>query len=110
MSMKRLSKFLYAVAIIWVGLAVATLTRVPYYAGSINIRPLYAGLMLGNAVAAGILARWWTPDKLIVKWVGYLWIGANILLTIADQMGGVDYAILGMGVAVLWMMINEDKN
>ena len=86
--LKKLKIGFLGLAVMWVVLAILTLGRDEYMVSGVNVYHVYAGLMVGNGLMMGGLAKWWTPKKQLVKWVGYIWITLNIVLTIASIRSG----------------------
>lgn len=93
-------------ALIWLGLGISTLLNT---SGSGPISPLLrtiiAALMAGNALAMG-----WIGLRLQVgrRWtylLGLALLGVNILLTIIDEFGPLDFATLVIDVILLALLL-----
>lgn len=94
---------LYTIAAFWALFALHWLFR-----GS-DYRYFYAVSGVGYAVVLALLARYLNRKLVWAWWVTVIFLGANILLTIADQVGWFDiaYLIPSIAVFVLVFMIKS---
>jgi hypothetical protein len=90
---------LYVLAAAWVAFAVQWVFRESTY------RVFYGVAGVGFAFCLVVLAVALTRGYRWAKWVTLCFLGANILLTIADQVGLADYIYLVPSVVVFGLMV-----
>jgi hypothetical protein len=104
-SIVRTLFFLYAA--VWLAFATATVLRLlPGGPDQAPAAGILAALMLGDAAALA-LAGWWLGRRSRLAWLFALAVLlANTVLTFADQMGGWDWLVLALEVAMLALLVS----
>lgn len=80
--------FMYVVAIFWIVFGIGWLFRDSDY------RYFYFAMAWGNAMVLAILAYFLSRRRVWAWWMSAIVMGANIILTITDQVGWFDLAYL----------------
>ena len=91
--------FLYAVALFWVAFGVMWLFRDSDY------RYFYFIMAIGNAIVLALIAYFLNRKFPTARIVGLFVTGANIVLTVMDQVGWFDFAYLIPVVALFILLL-----
>ena len=67
-------------------------------------------LMMANGLCFGFFAFVCKSKSRPLKWLLYVFVGANIILTFTDQMGLFDWIVLVFYTVLIAFMIIEDAN
>lgn len=71
---------------------------------------ILAILLVLNGVIFGFFAFVCKAKNRLIKWLLYVFIGANIILTFTDQMGFFDWMVLVLYVLLLGFLIMEHRD
>lgn len=108
MHLKLIKSLLYLKCLIWLALAIF------YYTSQVSPNPditfeVVAFLLFINAAIYFLLARFWNIKNKIIYWITIVFIGANIVLTITDNMGIIDYASLITDAIILSLIFVKSR-
>ncbi len=93
----------YGIAAFWIIFAILWLFRDSDY------RYYYTVFALGNAAVLAILGYYMNKRLKWAYWGALSILGVNILLTITDQMGWIDFTYLFVAMVLFIMVMNTDK-
>ena len=65
-------------------------------------------LMMANGLCFGFFAFVCKAKSRLLKWLIYVFVGANIILTLTDQMGLYDWIVLVLYIILIAFMIIDD--
>jgi len=65
-------------------------------------------LMMANGLCFGFFAFVCKAKSRLLKWLLYVFVGANIILTLTDQMGLYDWIVLVLYIILIAFMIIDD--
>ncbi len=66
-------------------------------------------LMIVNGLCFGFFAFVCKSKNRILKWLLYIFVAANIILTFTDKMGLIDWIVLVIYIILIAFMIIEDN-
>ncbi len=65
-------------------------------------------LLIGNGLCFGFFAFFYKSKSRLLKWLLYIFVVLNIILTFTDQMGLVDWIVLVIYIMLIIFMIIEN--
>lgn len=65
-------------------------------------------LMFANGLCFGFFAFFCRSKNRLLKWLIYIFVGVNLILTLTDQMGVYDWIVLVVYIVLLSLLIIED--
>ncbi len=66
-------------------------------------------MLIVNGLCFGFFAFICKSKNKIVKWLFYIFIAANVVLTVTDQMDIFDWIVLILYILLIGLLIMEDK-
>lgn len=71
---------------------------------------IMAILLMLNGVVFGFLAFVCKSKNRVVRWLVYIYIAVNIILTLTDQMGMLDWIVLVIYILLIGFLLMEERN
>ena len=107
----RLAQILLLVnALTWIGLGSYSLFRFPVGEANLYVAWVVVGLMFANALVLLLVAWGVGRGNRFLYWLGLGQVGVNLLLSVTDQVGLWDWAVLLLNAVTLAVLFAQRRH